>query len=78
MSVGLKGEVDGIILTGGAAHSKMLTDMVRDYAGHIGEFNSVAGEDDLGLLAKGQERFCPEKRPHIYTVRREKDRKCRG
>ncbi len=57
VSVALKGEIDGIILTGGAAHSKMLTDMIRDYAGHIGEFIIMAGEDELFALAKGANRI---------------------
>ena len=56
-SVALKGEIDGIILTGGAAHSKMLTEMVREYAGHIGEFIIMAGEDELDALAKGADRI---------------------
>lgn len=67
MSVALKGEVDGIILTGGAAHSKMLTDMIRDYAGHIGEFILMPGEDELEALAKGAERIMSGKETaHIY------------
>ena len=71
MSVALKGEVDGIILTGGAAHSKMLTDMVRDYAGHIGEFILMPGEDELGALAKGAERILSgEETAHIYGEER--------
>ena len=67
MSVALKGEVDAVILTGGAAHSKKLTDMVRVYAGHIGEFVLMPGEDELGALAKGAERILRgEETAHIY------------
>ena len=67
MSIALKGEVDAVILTGGAAHSKKLTDMVRDYAGHIGEFVLMPGEDELGALAKGTERILRgEETAHIY------------
>ena len=45
----------------------MLTDMVRDYAGHIGEFILMPGEDELGALAKGAERILSgEENAHIY------------
>ena len=57
MSVALKGKVDAIILTGGAAHSKMLTDMIKDYAGHLGEFVMMPGEDELEALAAGASRI---------------------
>ncbi len=68
MSVPLKGEVDAVILTGGAANSKMLTDMVRDYAGHIGEFVMMPGEDELGALARGAERILSgQEEAHIYS-----------
>ena len=32
-AVALKGKVDAVILTGGAAHSRRLTGMIKDYAG---------------------------------------------
>ena len=57
MSVALRGNVDAVILTGGAAHSKMLTGMVREYAGHIGEFVLMPGENELEALAKGAQRI---------------------
>lgn len=67
MSVPLKGEVDGVILTGGMAHSKKLTDKIRSYAGHIGEFIIMPGEDELGALAKGAERILDgEEDAHIF------------
>lgn len=67
MSAALRGEVDGIILTGGMAHSKKLTDMIREYAGHIGEFIIMPGEDELGALAKGAVRILEGKEEaHIY------------
>lgn len=37
LSCTLRGQVDVIILTGGIAHSKMLTDMIAGYCGHIGK-----------------------------------------
>ena len=57
MSVPLKGQVDGIILTGGAAHSSMLTGMIQEYAGHIGNYIIMPGEDELEALAQGAERI---------------------
>jgi len=49
----------------------MLTDMVRDYAGHIGEFILMPGEDELGALAKGAERILSgEETAHIYGEER--------
>lgn len=67
MSVPLKGKVDAVILTGGAANSKLLTGMVKDYAGHIGQFILMPGEDELGALARGAERILAgEEEAHIY------------
>jgi len=57
MTVPLKGKVDAIILTGGAAHSKKLTAMIQDYAGHLGDFVIMAGEKELEALAAGAYRI---------------------
>lgn len=57
MSVPLRGKVDAVILTGGAAHSKLLCSMVEAYAGHIGKFVNMAGEDELQALADGATRI---------------------
>ena len=57
MTVPLKGKVDAIILTGGAAHSKKLTGMIKDYAGHLGEFVIMPGEKELEALAAGAYRI---------------------
>ena len=56
-AVALKGKVDAVILTGGAAHSGKLTDMIKDYAGFIGEIVIMPGEDELLALAKGADRI---------------------
>lgn len=53
MTIPLKGKVDAIILTGGAAHSKMLTGMIQEYAGHLGNFVLMPGENELEALAEG-------------------------
>ena len=66
-AVALKGKVDAVILTGGAAHSKRLTDMIKGYAGFIGEFIVMPGEDELLALAKGAERILEGKeKANIY------------
>lgn len=57
VTAALKGEVDYIILTGGVAHSKLLTGMIRDYASWVGEILVMPGEDELKALAEGAERI---------------------
>lgn len=57
MSVPLKGSIDAVILTGGAAHSELLTGMIEDYAGHIGKFVIMPGENELEALASGADRI---------------------
>lgn len=57
MSCILKGKVDAVILTGGIAHSAMLTDMIKDYCGHIGEIHVMPGELELEALAEGTVRM---------------------
>lgn len=67
MSVPLKGKVDAVILTGGAAHSKMLTKMIEDYAGHVGTFVIMPGENELEALAAGADRILKgEEEGRIY------------
>lgn len=68
MSVALKGKVDAVILTGGAAHSEMLTSMVKEYAGHIGQIILMPGEDELGALAAGADRILKgEEEGRLFT-----------
>ncbi len=57
MSVALKGKVDAIILTGGVAHSKHFTDMITEYAGHLGKIVVMAGEKEMEALAEGAYRI---------------------
>ena len=49
----LKGQQDVIILTGGIAHSKMLTDTIIDYCKHLGKIVVMAGESEMEALANG-------------------------
>lgn len=53
MSIVTKGKNDAIILTGGVAYSKMMTDMVADYVGFIAPVVVMPGEHEMNALAKG-------------------------
>ena len=53
LSIVLKGECDAIILTGGMAYSKMLTDRVTEYVGFIAPVCVMAGENEMEALAFG-------------------------
>ena len=53
MAVSHKGKVDVIILTGGVAHSKMLTDMIKGYVEFIAPVAVMAGESEMDALALG-------------------------
>lgn len=57
LSVALEGHVDAIIITGGIAHSKMLTDMIKKYAGHLGNIVVMPGEKEMQALADGAMRM---------------------
>ncbi|MCD4792678.1 MAG: butyrate kinase [Bacteroidales bacterium] len=49
----LKGEIDGILLTGGLAHSKMLTSWILERVNFIGKTIIYPGESELEALAQG-------------------------
>lgn len=49
----LKGNIDAIILTGGVAYSKMLTDWITEYVGFIAPVMVMPGENELESLAAG-------------------------
>lgn len=51
MAAVLKGEVDGIILTGGIAHNPYLVEYVKDMVGFIGQVVVYPGEDEMQALA---------------------------
>ena len=57
MTVVFRGDTDAVILTGGLANSPMLTEMIKDYAGYLGKFVIMPGEDELGALAAGAMRI---------------------
>ena len=53
LSIVLKGNCDAIILTGGMAYSKMLTDRIKDYVGFLAPVVVMAGENEMEALAQG-------------------------
>jgi butyrate kinase len=49
----LRGKIDAVILTGGVAHSNVLTGMIADYINFIAPVRIMPGEDELESLAAG-------------------------
>lgn len=49
----LKGQVDGILLTGGIAHDKLFTSWIEDMVKFISKVYVYPGEDELMALAEG-------------------------
>lgn len=51
MATVLKGNVDGILLTGGIAHNPFLVEYVKEMVGFIAPLTVYPGEDEMGALA---------------------------
>lgn len=51
MAVSLHGEVDAILLTGGIAHSKVITEAISDYCRFLAPIEVYPGENELQALA---------------------------
>ena len=49
----LKGNIDGIILTGGVAHSQMLIQWIKEYVSFLAPLMIMPGENELEALAAG-------------------------
>lgn len=49
----LKGDVDGILFTGGLAYSKFLIDLITPYIEFIGDIEIYPGEEEMQALAEG-------------------------
>lgn len=49
----LKGQVDGIIITGGIAYDKVFTNWLKEMVSYIAEVIIYPGEDELEALAQG-------------------------
>lgn len=52
MAVALKGDVDAILLTGGIAHSKRVTDFIADHVDFIAPIFVYPGENELKALSE--------------------------
>jgi len=64
----LKGKIDAILLTGGLAHSKMLTNWIVERVNFLSETIIYAGESELEALAQGGLRVLRgEERAKHYT-----------
>ncbi len=68
MAAVLKGHVDQIILTGGIAHDKQVTESITERVGFIAPVTIYAGEDELLALAQGALRVMnKEEEAKIYS-----------
>jgi butyrate kinase len=52
LAVSLKGQVDAILITGGIARSKMLTDWIKDWTEFLAPVHIYPGEDELHALGE--------------------------
>lgn len=69
LSVVLHGKCDAIILTGGLAYSKMLTDRISEYVGFIAPVCVMPGENEMEALALGGLRLLTgEETPRHYVL----------
>ena len=69
LSIVLKGNCDAIILTGGVARSKMLTQRVEEYVGFIAPVVVMPGENEMEALAFGGLRILNGvEEPHTYAL----------
>ncbi len=67
MATVLAGKVDGVVLTGGLAHSEMLTGWVRQRTAFIAPVFVFPGEDEMEAMAEGALRILRgEERPRVY------------
>lgn len=69
LSIVLKGNCDAIILTGGVARSKLLTERVREYVGFTAPVVVLPGENEMEALAYGGLRILSGKETaRQYTI----------
>jgi len=67
MATVVSGKVDKVVLTGGVANSKMLTEWIRPRVEWIAPMQVVPGENELESLALGTLRVLTgEERAHVY------------
>jgi butyrate kinase len=53
MATVLEGQIDGIILTGGIAHSEMIVDLIQEKISFLGKVFVLPGEAEMDALAAG-------------------------
>lgn len=69
LSIVLKGTCDAIILTGGLAYSKLLTDRVAEYVKFIAPVCVMPGENEMEALAMGGLRILSgQEKAQKYTI----------
>lgn len=74
MAPTLSGEIDAIILTGGAAHSKMLTGLISDRVKFLAAVEVEPGENEMESLTLGALRILRgDEKPRIYAGDIEKE-----
>ncbi|MGC8865103.1 MAG: butyrate kinase [Bacteroidales bacterium] len=67
MSAVLKGQVDGIILTGGIAHNTYFINYIKEMVSHLGPIIVYPGEDEMEALAiNGLMVLRGETQPRVY------------
>lgn len=68
----VSGQLDSVILTGGCAYSRMLTDLVRDRVAFLAPVTVVPGAKEMEALAEGVLRVLGGKEPaHRYQSAKE-------
>lgn len=68
MAIALKGHVDAILLTGGVAHSKRLTDFIAQHVDFIAPIYVYPGENELESLALNALAILKgERQANVYT-----------
>ncbi len=73
MSIALKGEVDAILLTGGIAHSKRITDFIAEHIDSIAPIYVYPGENELDALASNALAVLRGEREAVDYVSQEAD-----
>lgn len=74
LSVALKGDCDAIILTGGLAYSRLLTDRIKEYAGFLAPVVVLPGENEMDALAQGGLRLLSgREQANVYHLPERKD-----
>jgi butyrate kinase len=49
----LKGKIDAVVITGGLAHAKYVSDRLKEYLSFLAPFIEIPGEFEMEALARG-------------------------